>query len=93
MGIREGFWGLTGFRWGGRRDVCTAQKPGVRCEPAPKPFKPPRRSNRECVAKNSLVHAHREMRSAEKSDETTPDDEYVPGKSLILRLAGLGFSV
>jgi hypothetical protein len=38
----------------GRRDMVTAQKPRLRREPAPEPFKPPRRSNMDCVLKNTL---------------------------------------
>jgi hypothetical protein len=62
--------------------MVTAQNPRGRREPAPNPFKPPRRSNRECVVKKSLVGAHSDMPGAEDSDETLPEDEYVPGKSL-----------
>jgi len=57
-----------------------SQNHRVRREPAPNPFKPPWRSNRECVVRTSQVGARGDMHAAEDSDETLPKDEYVPGK-------------
>ena len=62
--------------------MVNSQNPRVRLEPAPNPFKPPRRSNRECVVKNSQVGAHNDMPLAEDSNETLPEDEWELGKSL-----------
>ena len=68
--------------------MVTAQNPRLRREPAPNPFKPPRRSSRECVVKTmQQVGALSDMPGAEDSDETLPEDEYVPGKSLTLSLS------
>ena len=67
--------------------MVNTQNPRGRREPAPNPFKPPRRSNRTCVAKKSQVGAGSAMPGAEDSDETLPEDEYVPGKSLSFSLA------
>ena len=84
----------SGDCWGGRREACTAQIPRVRREPAPNPFKPPRRSNRTCVAKNSLVGGHSGMAGVEEADESKTEDEYVPGtKSLTFTLAPGRFGV
>jgi hypothetical protein len=63
--------------------MVTAQNSRGRRDPAPNPFKPPRRSNRECVVKKGASV----MPVAEESDSTLPEDEYLPGKSLIFSLA------
>lgn len=75
-----------GVHFCGRRDMVTAQNPRPRREAGPNVFKPPRRSIRDCVVKNTttLVQGHSGMAGAEDSDETKGEDEYVPGKSLTL---------
>jgi hypothetical protein len=68
--------------------MVTPQNPRLRREPAPNPFKPPHRSSRECVVKAAQqVGALSDMPCAEDSDETLPEDEYVPGKFLTLCLS------
>lgn len=60
--------------------MVNSQKPRVRREPAPNPLKPPRRSNRDCVVRNSQVRVHSDMPFDEESDETLPEAEWSPGK-------------
>jgi hypothetical protein len=68
--------------------MVTKENPRMRRESAPNNFKPPRRSNQECVARaKEQVGVHNDMPRAKDSDETLPEDEYVPGKSLTLCLS------